>query len=238
MAWPNNDKKTKEEFLKETFPGKTEQEIKDMLTSFDSVKAKADKVDVLEGNLVNTTSEITQLKTKLQELENRPPVKKEEENKPEKPSWMEDADAAFNDRVSPVVGLTLETRAEMIYDRVVNNLRSEDPLFPKLRKEFDDLVKTGKVGERANQAWVENCYNVVFARKRHEIMRDVKAGNGEYFVETGRGQGGGGQEQKPDPLTTMTDEEKREAAKFGLTPEKWLATKKSIKFYGGQPINM
>jgi hypothetical protein len=226
--------KTKEEILKETFPGKTEQEIKDMIASFDAVKAKAAEVDTVKAELSNTTGELATLKTKLQELENKRVTPPNNPNPPERPDWGEDADAAFNDRVKPIVGMSLSLQAEVIYDRVVNKLEREDPYFPKLRKEFDEmLAKDTNLANKASQTYVENCYNVVFARHRNEIMRDVKAGNGEYFVETGRSQGGGGNPPPPDTTKTLSEEEKREARKFGLTDEKWLETRNKIKFVGG-----
>lgn len=234
--------KTKEQILAELFPNKTEEQLKEMVSSFDSIKAKADKLDEVNGNLANITGELAQTKTKLQELEagRREPVK--EPSTDERPDWGVDADAAFKDRATPIVGMTLKLQAEVIYDRVVNKLERDDPYFPKLRKEFDELLaKETNLANKANQMFVENCYNVVFAKHRNEIMRDVRAGSGEFFVETGKGQGGNtvvGGGDKPDASKVISEEEKREAAKFGLTPEKWMETRNKIKFVGGALQNM
>lgn len=231
--------KTKEQILAEEFPGKTEAQIKEILASFDAVKAKADKVDGLETSFATANTELATVKEKLLALENKNqnPNPPNPSNIPSKPDWGEDADAAFTDRSAPIVGLALETRAEIVYDRVVRTLERDDPYFPKLRKDFDDLVKQEKnPAIRANQAFVENCYNVAFSRKRTEILRDVAAGKGDFFVETGRGQGGNngvGGGERLDTSKTLTDEEKREAAKFGVSPEKWLETRNKIKFVGG-----
>lgn len=231
--------KTKEQILAELFPNKTEDQLKEMVSSFDSIKAKADKLDEVNGNLANITGELAQTKTRLQELEaggKREPIK---ETVDERPDWGVDADAAFKDRATPIVGMTLKLQAEVIYDRVVAKLERDDPYFPKLRKEFDELLlKETNIANKANQMYVENCYNVVFAKHRNEIMRDVRAGSGEFFVETGRGQGGNNPPPPPDNSKTLSEEEKREAAKFGLTPEKWLETRNRIKFVGGSLQNM
>jgi hypothetical protein len=235
--------KTKEQILAEMFPGKTEEQIKEMVSSFDTLKAKADKVDGLETNLATMTNDLTTTRTKLQELEagrnnqNQNQNQNQSQNQNTKPDWGEDADAAFNDRSRPLVNLTLDTRAEVIYDRVVRRLETDDPYFSKFRKEFDELLKQEKnPANRASEAYVENCYNVVYARHRNEILRDVRAGSGDFFIETGRGQGGnqdlsGG--NRIDTSKTLTDEEKKEAAKFGVSPEKWLETRNKIKFVGG-----
>ena len=102
------------------------------------------------------------------------------------------------------------------------------------------LSKETNLANKANQMYVENCYNVVFSRHRNDIMRDVRAGTGEFFVETGKGQGNNQTPNVivPDNTKTLTEEEKREAAKFGLTPEKWLETRNKIKFVGGTLQNM
>lgn len=233
--------KTKEQILAEMFPGKTEQQITEMVSSFDTIKAKADKVDGLETSFATANTELATVKEKLLALENKNTNNNQNQNQNQnqstKPDWGEDADAAFTDRSAPIVGLALETRAEIVYDRVVRTLERDDPYFPKLRKDFDDLVKQEKnPAIRANQAFVENCYNVAFSRKRTEILRDVAAGKGDFFVETGRGQGGNngvGGGERLDTSKTLTDEEKREAAKFGVSPEKWLETRNKIKFVGG-----
>lgn len=238
--------KTAEQVLAEEFPGKTKEQIKEMIASFDSIKAKADKVDTAEANLSNTTGELATLKAKLAEIEagRRTQQTATTTQTVERPDWGEDADAAFNDRVRPIVGMSLSLQADVIYDRVVNKLERSDPYFelPKLRKEFDEMLKKEtNLANKANQMYVENCWNVVFSNHRNEIIRDVKAGNGEYFVETGRGQGGNtiiSGENKTDTTKVLTEEEKREAKKFGLSEDKWLETRNKIKFVGGTLQNM
>ena len=232
--------KSKEDILKELFPGKTEEELKQMISSFDSVKAKADKVDKLEQDFALANTELATTRQKLIELEdkNKNTTTTTTTITDEKPDWGVDADAAFLDRSKPLAAMTLETRAEVVYDRVVNNLMRTDPYFlnEKLRKEFDDLIKQEKnPAVRANQMWVENVWLVVFARHRTEIMRDFRAGSGDYFVESGRNQNNNTSfnDNRPDPSKTLTEEEKREAAKFGVSPEKWLETRNKIKFVGG-----
>lgn len=230
--------KTTEQILAEEFPGKTKEQIKEMIASFDALKTKAGEVDTVKAELSNTTGELATLKAKLAALENKPNPNPNPNPAVERPDWGEDADAAFNDRVKPIVGMSLALQAEVIYDRVVNKLEREDPYFPKLRKEFDEMLsKETNLASKANQMYVENCYNVVFSRHRNEIMRDVRAGTGEFFVETGKGQGGN-TPPPPDTSKTLSEEEKREAAKFGLTPEKWLETRNKIKFVGGALQNM
>lgn len=234
--------KTTEQILAEEFPGKTKEQIKEMIASFDTLKTKAGEVDTVKAELSNTTGELATLKAKLADIEagKREPVK--ESTTDERPDWGVDADAAFKDRATPLVGMTLKLQAEVIYDRVVAKLEREDPYFSKLRKEFDEMLsKETNLANKANQMYVENCYNVVFSRHRNEIMRDVRAGTGEFFIETGRGQGNNqtlNGENKTDTTKTLNEEEKREAKKFGLTEEKWLETRNKIKFVGGALQNM
>lgn len=235
--------KTKEEILKETFPGKSEQEIKEMIASFDSIKAKADKATELETKLGESNTELANTKVKLQELEagrsggggNGGGGSGDGGNKNEPPRWDEDADAAFTHRATPIVAQNLQFQADMIYDRVTERLQREEPLFPVLKAEFDDMLKKSNLQSRATKDYVENCFNVVYGRHREEIRRDQAAGKGTFFVEVGRSQGGGNP-PPPNKETQISEDERKEAAKFGVSPEQWIKTRNSIKFVGGGVI--
>lgn len=236
--------KTKEEILKELFPGKTEAELKAMVDSFDTLKAKADKATQLETDLATSNTELANTRVKLQELEGRNGNNNNNSNnnnnnnnnnQNERPRWDEDADAAFNDRVTPILGQNLQFQADMVYERVTEKLQATEPLFAKLKAEFDEELKNSPLTARANKKYVENCFNVVYGRHREEIRRDQLAGSGTFFVETGRNQAGGNNNNnnQNDATKILSEEEKREARKFGLTDEQWLKTRNAIKFVGG-----
>lgn len=232
--------KTKEQILAETFPGKTEEQIKEMLASFEEIKTKAAKVDTLETNFATANTELAQVREKLTALEagnrnnNNNNNNNNNQNEPDY-NWAEDADDAFNKRAKPLVGMTLGLQAELVYDRVVGKLEKEDPYFPVLRKEWDEMLgKEKNLQNKASQLYIENCYNVVFARHRNEIFRDRDAKSGTYFIETGRNQANNNTNVNiVDNSKTLSDEEKKEAAKFGVSPEKWLETRNKMKFVGG-----
>jgi len=235
--------KTKEEILAELFPGKTEAQLKEMVASFESTQAKANKATELETALANSNVELATTKQKLQELEGRSSnnnnnqnnnINNNNNNQNEPPRWDEDADAAFQHRVTPILGQNLTFQADMIYERVTERLRSTEPLFEKLKSEFDEELKKAPLAAKANRLFVENCFNVVYGRHREDIRRDQQAGSGTFFVESGRNQVNSfNTNNRPDPSKTLTEDEKKEARKFGLTDEQWLKTRNAIKFVGG-----
>ena len=252
MAWGSNNKskeEMKKEILSEMFPNKSEQELLEMVKSFDTIKEKAAKVDTLEANLSTATGEVADLKTRLQNLERGRSTNNNNNNNNnsnnngevvndngERPDWGVDADAAFNDRARPIVALTLTNTAEIILDSVERDLRQSDPLYNTLEKEFKEELKKAPLQARAQKEFVLNCYNVVWGRHRHEILRDQAARTGTYFVETGRNQNTNhstNNNSQNDTSKILSEQEKKEAAKFGLTDEQWLKTRNAIRFVGG-----
>lgn len=234
MAW--RQEKSQEEIIKEAL-GITTEEAKAKLAELDIVKAslaaKDTEIATMNNNLATLTTEVTELK-KNQKVQEPP------KNDPQQHvlrDWMEDADGAFQDRVKPVVGLSLDVKAEVVLDRVIRKVE-RDPRYSLFEKEFKDLVKSGDLVARGQEAFVQNCWDVVVGRHVNDIMRDQAAGKGTYFVESGRNQSNGGTQPEKKPVDFMTEDEKKEAARFGLTPEQWLKSRGGIKFVGTTPANM
>lgn len=232
MAWgKQGDNRTIEEVF-----GMSEADVKAALAKAKEVDNITAKNNNLEAAIAGQATVLDELKTKLAGLEtqNRPNPNPNPNPNPtgeEEPDWMLDPANAFKKGMAPVVGLTLETRAETIFDRVYNRLRSE-PLFSKLEKEWRELVKAQPVQARANEETVENCYNIVYARHRHEIERDRSAGKGEFFVESGRNQINGGSTIEKTPVEKLSPEELAMAQRLGLSPEKYAQQKASTKIVG------
>lgn len=247
---PFLEKKTKEQVLAELFPGKTEDEIKRMVNSFADLEAKANKVAGLETQLATSNTELANVKVKLQEIDasrnnnnnnnnNNNQNNNNNNNVTEAPRWDEDAQAAFNHNIAPLVGETLKTRAELVYETVTARLERTEPLFSnaQIRKEFDETIKKSSLQAQASRDYVENCYYVVVGKHNREIEHDRLAGSGTFFVETGRNQGNqnnnNNNNNQNDASTRLTADEEKEAAKFGLTKEQWLKTRNAIRFVGG-----
>lgn len=229
-------RQSSEEVIKETL-GLTAEEAKAKLAELETIRgqlaAKDTELATMNNNLATLTSTVEELKKnqKVQEPEKKDP------QEPQLTDWMDDADGAFRDRVKPVIGLTLSTKAEVVMDRVIRKVE-RDPRFNLFEKEFKDLVKTGNLTAQAEEAFVQNCWDVVVGRHVNDIMRDQAAGKGTYFVESGRNQSNGGSQPEKKPADFMTEDEKKEAARFGLSPEQWLKSRGGIKFVGTTPANM
>lgn len=248
MPFGKTKEETQREVLAELFPGKTKEELDRMVASFAATEAQARRATELETQLAASNVELATTKLKVTELETsrgnngNNNNNNNNNNQNEAPRWDEDAQAAFNHNIAPLVGETLKTRADFVYETVTGRLERTEPLFQNatIRKEFDEMLKKSTLQAQATKEFVQNCFDVVVGRHIGEIRRDTMAGKGDFFVESGRNAGGGGSNNnnnRVDSTKILSDEEKKEAAKFGLTEEQWLKTRNAIRFVGGGVIN-
>lgn len=146
------------------------------------------------------------------------------------PSVTDDENAAFATRMAPLWQRTLETNAKFNKMEAVNKLKANDPYFPKLEKEFNDLVKTmplQQLGHERGGELIENAYHVVRSRHMDQILQDTKAGKGDFFIESAGNSSNGGtgrQDNKTDP-NTLTPDEEIIVARMGISKESYLKTK-------------
>lgn len=148
----------------------------------------------------------------------------ERENRPV--SVVENEDEAFNQRLTPLYLDQLSTRAEIIYDRVARKFKDWD----KFKTEIDELLKNTPLQAKVHEATIENAYHIARGKKVDDIVKDTIAGQGSYFMESGRNAGNGGTTEKKTPDELLSPEEKAMAAKHGMTNEQWLKSKEGIKY--------
>lgn len=146
------------------------------------------------------------------------------------PSVQDDENAAFASRMAPLYAQTLITAAKFNKMEVVNRLKSSDPYFPKLQKEFEELLKTiplNQAGHERGGELIENAYNVVKGKHLDQILQDTRAGKGEFFIESGSNSGntGNGTENRNTDPTKLTDDEKAIASRMGVSEEAFIKSK-------------
>lgn len=138
---------------------------------------------------------------------------------PEKTSFLEDEDKAFNERAMPIVGTVLETKAELVYDRV--SRKFDD--WPKYEKQIKEILAKSPLMNRANEQYVENCYYTVFAKEKKEEDNRKK-------MNLENGGGGAGANHNTDNTVKLTPEEEKYAKQFKMTPEQYAAAKGKLQF--------
>jgi len=221
-----------DEFFKTTFGGTPEE-----------VKAKLDKIDSVETTVtaIKTAAEeqkngINEIKTIVSAYATKEPPKNNNgggdasgggDTKVETIDWSEDADGAFNQRVTPLVVGTLETRAliskRMAIDEI--NKKHPDVPFDLLADDINAIADKSRLADRAQEQFWKNIYYKVKGEKQDEILRDRAQRSGKFFVETGSSVRVE-TDIKKEPV--LSDEQKKIAKGLGI----------SEKVYAENAVNM
>jgi hypothetical protein len=230
----------KEDELPEQFKGKTPEEIEALLLNADSVAQenvtlKQQNQDM--NNRFETFGEtITQLNQKVDQLttsrggENN---NNNSNNNQEMASFITEPDRAFAERIAPVVGLVLNANASIAKQEAMRQAHAnqrtrkgniDGTLFERFETEILELAKTCSAQQLASpQTWMHLFYNVK-GRHSDEIVAHNLEGKGEFFVEPTTRPMSPDVDKKPE----LTEQEKRIAAKMGVTAEAYLKRKQEM----------
>lgn len=235
MAW------FKKEDLPEELQGKTPEEIKTYLAQ---QKKDADdaKAALATANAAAETqkTEFEGVKSRLASIEaNRTNANANTNNntqrEPKEPtSFLVDEDAAFNERVAPVVNLALHGAAMSARMMAFQSIPArEQKLFNKYASEVEGIMaKESPERKVYAQTWL-NAWTYVKGLHTQELVDAAAKGDNAFFAESGSSTGnvaGNGHEDKKDELT---DAEKDIARKMKISPEAYLKNKKGISLYVG-----
>lgn len=230
MAW-GKDKPFKEVF------GMEESEMKEMITGAASkkdVEALTEKIAAFE----DTTKDVKSIKEMLQALSENNRSNTNDggdggdgggEPKPRSNkliSFTDDPDAAFAQRMAPVTGLALATRADYIFDRVIDSQK----YGPVLKDEIKKILANEPLESRIKEDFVLNAYNIAVARNLESIQNDNNKREGKFFVEGGRSSSTTLDSSTKDKKPNLTDEEREYVKKFGMTEEQYVKTKGELKY--------
>lgn len=226
----------KEEELPESLRGKTPEQIAQALA--DAQKDK-ERVDRLEVQLKESNTKFESFATTQQSLVDtlkavnermQPAAPRVDPNANNEPaSFITDPDLAFNQRISPLASITMQTAAitaktearrgfERKQATEKNNIDAS--LFDRFEGEILEMAKTCSPAQLANPAtWAHLFFNVK-GRHTDEIVSNPKS----FFVEDSTRQAASNGTPAED---TLTDQEKSIASKMGVSPENYLKNKKA-----------
>lgn len=188
-------------------------------------KAQAD-VTALQAAKAETDRQLAEVNRRLAALSAAPPQREEEQPESKFTSVVDNEDQAFSERMTPLYLQTLELKADIVLDRVSKRFAD----WNKFEKEISELLKNTPVQARQHEGTVENAYYIAVGKKRPEIVRDTLAQKGEYFMESGTNTGNNGTTENKTAEQQLSKDEIAMAAKYGITPEKWLEQKKGIQY--------
>jgi hypothetical protein len=160
--------------------------------------------------------------------------------------FLTDPDRAFAQRSAPIAALALENakyaaknaaREKLQRQQRANPGKNFDGFFfEKFEAEIDELAKTVSAVQLAQPGTWEHLYFNIKGRHTDEVVAQVRDGKADFLVESGAT--GATTRQQDDPNNIkLTAQEESLAKKMGVTPEVYLAQKKS-QLSGGLGVNL
>ncbi len=210
------------EELPEALKGMEEKDLVDAI-------AKSKKVDDLEAKLTvaqEKANEVDTLREQLKTLDAKvnPPVPPTPHTGPT--SFLDNEDAAFNERLAPFAVASLKNQAESAKFIARQSLKGTDAaIYDKYKSEIEDVMKTVDLNNAAlPQTWV-NALDIVAGRHRNDILK-MATDKTDFFSEpVGRG-GNGGPGSSGEGEVVLTEEQKSLAKRLGITEDDY---KKNVK---------
>lgn len=222
---------------------KTPDEVAKELFGVDAatVKTRFEKLDALEGILGDNKKTIEQQNQLIQNLsdslknlkvsspyEPTPPQTQSAPVQAQFTDWGDDADKAFQERIAPVIGTTLDTRAMMAKRNVMDNINALHHDWHLFSDEIDEISKSSPLQSKVLEDFWKNCYFAVKGKHHDEIIRDQNQKSGKFWTEPASSSVMVREETPKDPVESLTDEDKRIANGLGV-PLKVYAENK-LKF--------
>lgn len=226
MPWWGNKR---EEEVPEALRNLTPEQIVEAVQGHATLKSE---LEATKGQL----SEFEETKRRLSELEARVPLAepKRNEGRAAPISFLEDEDAAFNQRAAPMYGTMLAmgaAQSEMIFTNGVTD-PVEKALFKKYGPELREIMKKEPPQNQASPLAWSTAFDVVKGRHMADIAKAAQDRT-DFFAEASEGSEDAGPGRTAPPSDRLTDDEARLAAKYGLKPEEALASRKEMVIYHG-----
>lgn len=199
--------------------GMTEQELKDSLGKIDTAVTTANE----------TKTAVDSIKEVLAGLEG----KMTEAFKPKKPAGGEGGNEEEQDPQAQLNAFTLQTALESKIEVIKAKMRSKSDTYPywdNFEDAMNKLTEKDPLQSKTQEAYWDKVYKIIFAEKYKEIQAGTIKAKQSMFIETGASGSGnqdtGNKDDKPSELDI------KQAAKFNIPIEKYMATKKTLNFVG------
>jgi hypothetical protein len=235
MAWPGKVEAEELIGLTKEALGKKLEEINGALAQAAEAKTAATAAGV----------EVTAIKEQMALLEGRiataATVKATSTNgnsteNTELPRWDENADAAFEARLSrvvgPIVSATVQNQSRFIISDVSQRMIAKDSRYKLVEDIARRLIANQPPALQVREDIVENCFKVALADNISAIETDRAAKTGKFYTESSVN-GGQGPTEDIRPLEDrLSVREKEIAGKMGLTLKAYADAKATLNVVG------
>lgn len=212
MAWPFEKQKQDEGNNQQT-EGKTEEK-----------RVEKSPAELLAESL-NTALEpfkqqLTSLTEKVEGM-HKPAEKKADDAQI---SVLDDENAAFAQRMTPVLSMELDTRSELMKDRVS---REYGDMWDAFKADIEEVLSKSNLQLRADPSYIRNVADMVIGRKAREKGFKFDSAKKTFFVEDAAGDAG---QSTPKDDSGMTEKQRRVFERMGVPFDKAKETLKKLEF--------
>jgi hypothetical protein len=204
----------------------------------DKVTQLESELDTTKKTLGNVTTEFEATKGRVAQLEasaNQPKGQQQPPPQDQAADWLTEPDKAFIQNVKPLADLTLSQGSQLAQLRIETHLREKGgrdlKLYHKYRSEIMELMKNEPPVNQTNPNTWMNAYNLVKGNHFDDIMAATTKGDAEFFGE----QVTRSNPDQPNPEKEITDTDKLDAKRFGVTEEAVRDARLKIKIGEPQP---
>src|SRR3990167_4351425 len=199
----------------------TPQQIVDKIKS---LQAQETEFSQLKNASAQQKQELDSVRQQLDDVKKKSTPPKSDDPPPT-PSILEDEDAAFAARLGPTHTAALTANAQVAQMRAEQHITQDSidsRLLRKYKKEVDQLFFSQPLASQVNPNTYVACFERVVGAKRSEI-NSLRGTENDPFVESV----GGGAPPLTPKKDVLSDDELRTAKRLGVSPEKYLETKKN-----------
>jgi len=214
MAWPFKSEQNADPKAAEQMKAEQEEFVKTLRSSFqEDLKPLQDKLNAYEARFGTIEEKMTT------------PARREPTETPTRTSVFDDEDKAFAERVGPLVVETIQLKARLVENDIINELKDKGwgEYIPDIRKVLADTPVTEKA-KPTYETYVRGAAEMIFGKKAMEggLRRDA---NKQRFIFAEDEASGG---NSNDPTYRQINEEATDGkvdilAKSGGDVNKWAA---------------
>jgi len=153
-------------------------------------------------------------------------AKKATENQDEE--WLTDPQKAFQTAVNPLVAAQINTSSQILRRDIFNDGKEFEFYQGDFKKKVDQYIDQLPLQAKNDPASIKNCYFLVLGQSQAEI-RDGKLKSRFAAVTTSNAKDGTNKGESSDKIT-LSDEQKRAAARLGVPENKYAARVKEFDY--------
>lgn len=243
MAWFDRSDARIPEELRDAKPEELLEAVKFYKDNKEKVPQITTELETTKQSLASIEAQHNETKNKLATIEQGIAEAQRQRHAPQaqpegQVDFFDDPEKAFNQRQGPRDMLILNTRAQVAQMGFEGGLLNEpgrfgdDPkVYKKYQKEVVDLMSKEPLVNQGNPQIWKNAFLLVKGLHADEIHDARKSNDSVFFGETPKS----APSPETQPKDEVTDDDRKAAKRYGITPEEVLASRKNLRIMPVEP---